>query len=76
MRPLLWLVVGQLLVGLAARVDGVDYLPDPLGWAMGTVALLRVERHGAFVVAAVAAGVAAIVAVPDAVGATTVPRRA
>ncbi len=73
MRSLVLLVVAQVLVVLDLRVDGVDLVPDPLGWALSAVALLRLERHVAFRLAAAAAGLAALVSVPSMVDPTGPP---
>lgn len=58
-----------LLVLLDLRIDGLDLLPDPLGWAVAAWVLGGLAgRHRGFDVAAAAAAVACVASVPGLVG--------
>ena len=57
MPPLARVVLGFLLVLLDFRIDGLDLLPDLVGWVVVLTGLAPLSsRHFGFVVAAVAAG--------------------
>ena len=59
--------IGMVLVVADFRFNGLDVLPDPLGWLTAVVAGFALGRvHPGFQVATVAAIVAAALAVPDA----------
>lgn len=74
LRPLATLAWGMLLVVLDLRIQGIDLVPDPLGWAMGAVACGSLSRSVAalppearrwFGVTSVACAVAALPAVAE-----------
>lgn len=72
MRQLRLVLVGSLLVVLDLRVNGVDVLPDPLGWLLAAVALLRLRAlHVAFRVACAVSAVGVLVALPGVLGPET-----
>lgn len=77
MRPLATLAWGLLLVVLDFRVQGVDLLPDPIGWGLGAVAALSLfrsvgkaqpEARRWFAATCVACTAALLPAVPEWVG--------
>ncbi len=72
MRPLRRLgtaATGLIIVLLDFRIQGVDLIPDPIGWVMAALALCSLRPlHGSFYVAGVAAWLAVIPALPEWVG--------
>lgn len=77
MRPLATLAWGLLLVVLDLRFEGVDLLPDPIGWVIGAIAAHALFRSvGAsqpdvrrwFAATSVACAAAVLPAVPEWVG--------
>lgn len=77
MRPLATLAWGLLLVVLDLRVDGVDLLPDPIGWVIGAVAahalfrsvgVSQPEVRRWFAATSVACAAAVLPAAPEWVG--------
>jgi O-antigen/teichoic acid export membrane protein len=73
MNPLRSLAWGMLLVMVDVRFDGVDILPDPLGWVIAGVAASTLARahpagRSAFTVATAAAVAGLLPSLPDWVG--------
>lgn len=61
LKPLSTVAWAQLLVFFDFRIDGLDIIPDPLGWVIAAVALGTLSRlHVGFQVAAVAGWVAVL----------------
>ncbi len=70
LAPLRTMAWGLLLVVVDLRVQGLDLVPDPIGWAVLLVGALRlVPLHRAFVVVAWASGVGLVASLPDWLGA-------
>ena len=69
LQPLALLGGGLLLVLLDLRINGLDVVPDPLGWLLALAAAASLSRlHDAFRVAAAACGVGFLASVPQWVG--------
>ncbi|MFC4784318.1 hypothetical protein ACT8ZV_07575 [Nocardioides sp. MAHUQ-72] len=69
LKPLSTMGFGMLLVLLDLRVDGLDLVPDPLGWLLALAAAGSLSRlHPAFPVVAVACGLGLVASGPDWVG--------
>jgi hypothetical protein len=69
LKPLSLMAWGLLLVVLDLRVDGLDLVPDPLGWVFVLLAALRLRPlHAGFTAATVAAVVGLVASLPDWVG--------
>ena len=63
MRPLAW---GLLLVVLDLRIEGLDLVPDPVGWLVALVALGPLaSRHSGFAAAVAGCGLGLLVSLPD-----------
>ena len=72
MRPLSTVAWGLLLIVFDVRINELDLLPDPIGWAMAFFALWSLSRvHPAFGTASVAALAGGLVSIPDWFGATS-----
>ena len=77
MKPLATLAWAMLLVVLDLRIDGVDLVPDPVGWVIGAVAANSLSRSAGaseaarlwFRVAALSCAVMVLPAVPEFLGA-------
>ncbi|HET7735921.1 MAG TPA: hypothetical protein VFK52_08115 [Nocardioidaceae bacterium] len=66
LKPLATVAWAQLLVFFDFRIDGLDLIPDPLGWVVSAVALGTLATlHVGFQVAGVACWVAALPSVVD-----------
>ncbi|CAN5231474.1 hypothetical protein BH09ACT12_BH09ACT12_04620 [soil metagenome] len=66
LRPLATAATGLLLVVFDVRFQGVDVIPDPIGWAMAGAALASLATvHRGFHIAGIAAWLAVIPALPD-----------
>ncbi len=62
MQPLRLAGWGLLLVFVDIRIDGVDVIPDLIGWVLAVVAMSRLQTlHAAFAVARTAAGAGVLV---------------
>jgi hypothetical protein len=58
--------LGMVLVVLDFRIDALDLLPDPLGYAAMTFGLVPLtSRHRGFLIAAVAAAAGVLASLPD-----------
>ncbi|GAB3771462.1 hypothetical protein FB382_000462 [Nocardioides ginsengisegetis] len=69
LRPLLMAAWGMGLVAIDFNINGLDLVPDPIGWALALMAALRLaSRHAGFRWAAGAAGLALLVSLPSWVG--------
>lgn len=55
--PLTGVALGFLLMVLDVRIDGVDYVPDVLGWAVCTLSLLAPARRSSWLLLAFVAAV-------------------
>ncbi|MGB0101586.1 MAG: hypothetical protein WBP61_15010 [Nocardioides sp.] len=74
LRPLATVATGLILVVLDFRVQGVDLIPDPVGWVMAALALTALRTiHRGFSVAGVAAWLAVLPSVPEWFGAESAP---
>lgn len=71
MTNLRWVTLGMVLVVLDFRINALDLLPDPLGYAVMAIGLAPLtSRHRGFLVAAVAAAVGVLASLPDVVDPT------
>lgn len=69
LRPLATAATGLVLVLVDLRFQGVDLVPDPVGWGLAAVALGSLQTlHRGFRVAGVAAWLAVIPSLPEWVG--------
>ena len=73
LSPLRTLAWGLLFVVVDLRIQEIDLVPDPIGWALGLVASLRLTgRHGAFRASAAACAVGLACSLPQWLGVTGV----
>lgn len=65
-HPLALLAWGQVIVLLDLRINGIDLVPDPLGWAMGVAAMSTLSGlHHGFVTVAWVGVTGVVVSLPD-----------
>jgi hypothetical protein len=66
LRPLATVATGLLLVLIDFRIEGLDLLPDPVGWGMAAWSLSSLRTvHRGFYVAGVAAWLAVVPSLPE-----------
>jgi hypothetical protein len=71
LRNLAW---GLLVVAVDIKINQLDLLADPIGWAIALFALLKLrERHPTFGAASAAAALGLVVSVPDWLGVHGMP---
>ena len=72
LRPLATAATGLILVLVDVRLQGVDVIPDPVGWVIAALALSSLRTaHLGFYVAGMAAWLAVIPSVPEWFGASS-----
>lgn len=70
LAPLRGMAIGLILVVADLRIDGIDVIPDPVGWALVMIAAWQVRsRHAAFRWAFVAGALGLLSSLPGWVGA-------
>jgi hypothetical protein len=69
LRPLRLLFWGLVMVVADVRINGLDLVPDPVGWLVALVAAVRLARwHRGFLLGAAGSVLGLVVSLPDWVG--------
>lgn len=69
LRPLATVATGLVIVLIDFRVEGLDLIPDPVGWGIAAWALSSLQTvHRGFYVASVAAWLAVVPSLPEWLG--------